>query len=321
VPTACASSVLELIGNTPAISLNRIMAHYGLSGRLIVKLENLNPGGSKKDRVALQMVKAAKDKGILKPGQPVVEVTSGNTGTGLAIVCKALGHPFYAVMSAGNTRERAQMMRAFGAHVVLVEQAPGGASGRVSGADMKLVKETAARLVAEKGAYFTDQFENHENSIAHELTTGPELWEQTGGKIDALVAFVGSGGAMAGLCKYLRSKNPNLHAYIVEPAGVSALAQGCCFESAHAIQGGGYGRERLSLMGDIPVDGYLKCTDDEAAKTTRLLAEEEGILGGYSSGAQLHAAVELLQGKEKGKTVCFLVCDSGTKYFSTPLYP
>lgn len=314
-------SVLELIGNTPVLELNRIKARYKLEGRILAKLELLNPGGSKKDRVALEIVRAARDAGKLVPGQSVVEVTSGNTGTGLAIVCRSLGHPFYAVMSAGNTRERAQMMRALGAEVVLVPQAPGGKPGLVTGADMKLVKERAANLVKELGAFFSDQFENPSNADAHIKHTAPELWLQTDGKLDAVVGFVGSGGALGGLAKGLYKFKPDLRAYVVEPAGATALASCCCSDAGHAIQGGGYGRDKISLLDGVRIDGFFACTDDDAAETARALAIEEGILAGYSTGAQLHTAISLLRGKEKGNTIAFLVCDTGMKYLSTSLYP
>jgi cysteine synthase A len=316
-----AHSVLDLIGNTATLELHQIVKSQKLDGRLLAKLELFNPGGSKKDRVALSMIRHAKRNGKLADGQAVVEVTSGNTGTGLAIVCRALGHPFYAVMSAGNTRERAQMMRALGAEVVLVEQAPGSVSGQVTGQDMKRVKETAANLVAELGAFFVDQFENPANPMAHEMVTAGELWQQTGGTIDAMVGFVGSGGALGGLARGLQKLKPAIRIYVVEPSAASSLASGCCSDAGHAIQGGGYGREKLSLMEGVKIDGHLTCDDNDAAMCARMLALQEGILAGYSTGAQLHAAIELLRGREKGNNVVMMVCDTGMKYFSTGLYP
>jgi cysteine synthase A len=316
-----AHSVLDLIGNTPLLELQQIKKNLKLEGRLLAKLELFNPGGSKKDRVALSMVRHAKQTGKLADGQAVVEVTSGNTGTGLAIVCRALGHPFYAVMSAGNTRERAQMMRALGAEVVLMEQASGSTVGQVTGQDMKLVKDKAARLVKELNAFFVDQFENPANPLAHETQTTEELWEQSGGQIDALVGFVGSGGALGGLARGLQKRKTGIHVYVVEPSAASSLASGCCSDAGHAIQGGGYGREKLSLMEGVKIDGHMTCNDSDAAAGARMLALQEGILAGYSTGAQLHAAIELLRGKECGKTVTFMVCDTGMKYFSTGLYP
>ncbi|MGN6625434.1 MAG: PLP-dependent cysteine synthase family protein [Tepidisphaeraceae bacterium] len=314
------STVLDLIGNTPMLELNQIRSHLDLQGRLLAKLEHLNPGGSKKDRVALSMVRHARASGQLRPGQAVVEVTSGNTGTGLAIVCRALGHPFYAVMSEGNTRERAQMMRALGAEVVLVPQVSGGVPGRVSGCDMRQVKDRAAQLVQACDAFFVDQFENPANPLAHELTTAEELWTQAEGKLDVLVAFVGSGGALAGLARGLRKFQPDLRVYVVEPTSASSLASRCCSDLGHAIQGGGYGRSNLSLLDGVAIDGYLSCTDAQATDAARLLAAHEGILAGYSTGAQLHAAIELLRSRERDATIGFLVCDTGMKYFSTELY-
>ncbi len=318
---AVAASILDLIGGTPVLSLDRVRRHLGLDGRLLAKLEHLNPGGSKKDRVALSMVWAARADGRLAEGQPVVEVTSGNTGTGLAIVCSALGNPFHAVMSDGNSRERAQMMRAFGAEVVLVPQLPASTPGQVNGCDMRIVRQRAAELVAELGAFFVDQFENPANPAAHEGATAAELWDQCGGDLDAVVAFVGSGGALGGLVRGLRARKPGLRAYVVEPAAASSLASGCCSDAGHAIQGGGYGRGNLSLLDGVAIDAHLSCTDGDATAAARLLARAEGVLAGYSTGAQLHAAAELLRGPERGRTVAFLVCDSGTKYFSTGLYP
>lgn len=316
-----AQSVTELIGNTPVLALNKIIEKRKLKGRILAKMESMNPGGSKKDRVALAMIVEAKRSGVLKEGQPVVEVTSGNTGSGLALVCHALGHPFYAVMSAGNTKERAQMMRAFGAEVVLVPQMPGSTPGMISGDDMKAVRERAATLIKEIGAYYSNQFENPANGLAHENGTAVELWEQCGGKLDAIVAFVGSGGALGGLARYLCRQNPDLHVYLVEPAKSASLATCCCCDGAHAIQGGGYGKPSLAMLKDVTITKYLTCSDQQALEFTRALAIEEGVLAGYSTGAQLAAAVDLLNGAEKGKTIAFLVCDSGMKYFSTDLYP
>jgi cysteine synthase A len=321
ISIAIPDSVLDLIGNTPILELRRIRELLELDGRLLAKLEHLNPGGSKKDRVALSMIQAARADGRLIYGQPVVEVTSGNTGTGLAIVCRALGHPFYAVMSSGNTRERAQMIRAFGGKVVLVEQAPSSEAGRVTGQDMRLVKERAALLVSELNAFFVDQFENPANPLAHELQTSTELWRQSGGKLDAIVAFVGSGGALAGLVRGLRKWNRELRVYVVEPAAAASLSSGCCSDAGHAIQGGGYGRDRLTLLEGLRIDGHFSCTDREATVAARLLASEAGVLAGYSTGAQLHVACELLRSQEKGNSIAFLVCDTGMKYLSTELYP
>lgn len=314
------SGVLRLIGNTPIQSLSRLLTKLGLTGTLVAKMEWMNPGGSMKDRVALEIIRAARERGDLRPGQPVIEVTSGNTGIGLAIVCAAMGHPFIAVMSRGNTPERAQMMRALAAEVVLVDQACGGVPGRVSGQDMELVKAVCARLREERGAFFANQFENPANPDAHLKTTGPELWRQCEAKLDAVVAFAGTGGALGGLARFFADHRLPVRMYAVEPTCAASLAMACCVESAHAIQGGGYGRASLPHVNPRHIHGYLTCSDEQAIAGARLLAAEEGILGGYSAGAQLHAALELLRGPERGSTVAFLVCDSGMRYFSTDLY-
>jgi cysteine synthase A len=314
------TGALALIGNTPVQSLDRLVAQQKLHGRLVAKLELVNPGGSMKDRVALEIIRSARARGDLRPGQPVVEVTSGNTGIGLAIVCAAIGHPFYAVMSRGNTPERAQMMRAFGAEVVMVDQAPGSVVGRVSDRDMALVRERCATLRQELGAYFANQFENPANADAHFHTTAPELWRQCAGQLDAVVAFAGTGGALGGLSRFFATVDRPVRVYAVEPACAASLAAACCIEAAHAIQGGGYGKASLPHVDRKLVYGYLQCSDEQAIAGARLLASHEGILGGYSAGAHLHAALDLLRGPERGKTVAFLACDSGMKYFSTELY-
>ena len=316
----CATSVLDLIGQTPALELRRAARALGVDGRLLLKLELYSPGGSKKDRVALAMIRAATADGSLAPGQPVLEVTSGNTGIGLAIVCRAMGHPFYAVMSRGNSPERAQMMRAFGAEVVLVDQDPASTPGRVTGTDMRRVRERAAALVADLGAFFCNQFENPANRQAHADATGPELWRQAGGRLDAVVGFVGSGGALGGLAMYLKKVNPDLRVYVIEPAGSTALATCACSDAGHGIQGGGYGKASLAQLNGVDVTTHLHVSDDQAAAAARLLAREEGVLAGYSTGAQLHCAADLLRGPERGRTVAYIACDSGMKYFSTTLY-
>ena len=303
-------SVLALIGNTPIQALNRITAKLGVQGKLIAKLENLNPGGSMKDRIAVAIIRDALARGDLRPGQPVLEVTSGNTGIGLALVCRAMGHPFYAVMSRAEPRQRP-----------LVDQHPGGMPGRVTGEDMTLVKERAADVREQRGAYFANQFENPANAEAHFQTTGPELWKQCDGKLDAIVAFAGTGGALGGLARYFHHKNPAIRVYAVEPSCAASLASACCFESAHLIQGGGYGKPTLNHVCPADIDGYLQCADEDAVQAARLLAREEGIFGGYSTGAHLHAAIELLRGREAGNIIAFLVCDTGMKYLSTDLYP
>jgi cysteine synthase len=313
-------SVIDAIGNTPLVELRRVVALSGVRGRILAKLEHLQPGLSKKSRVALAMVRDALARGELRAGQTVVELTSGNTGTGLAIVCGALGHPFVAVMSRGNTVERARMMAALGAELVLVDQAPGSRPGEVSGADLDLVDEQARQIVAERDAFRADQFVLASSALAHEWGTGPELWQQSGGRIDAFVDFVGSGGSYAGVMRYLRTVAPDVRGYVVEPAGAAVLGGHEVTDANHPIQGGGYSRPHLSLLEGVPVEGYLQVDDEEVVDAARRLAREEGVFGGYSSGANLAAALQLLRGPEAGNTVAMLVCDSGLKYLSTSLY-
>ena len=320
-PPPLVDSIDQNIGNTPLVELGRLIRHLNLRGRLLAKLEYFNPGFSKKDRIALEMIRDAKASGVLRDGQPVLELTSGNTGTGLALVCRTLGHPFIAVMSRGNTMERARMMQALGAEVALVDQAPGSPPGQVSGADLELVEQRARQLTQERGAFRADQFNLASNTLAHERHTGPELWEQSQGKVDAFVDFAGSGGSFTGIARYLKRQNPGLRAYVVEPAGAAVLAGQAAKNPNHKIQGGGYSIKNLPLLDHSLVNDYLQVTDEEAIASARMLAREEGIFGGFSSGANLAAAVRLLRDREAGATIAFLVCDSGLKYLSTDLYP
>jgi cysteine synthase len=314
------NSIIETIGNTPMVELHRMKAKLGFEGRLLAKLEFFNPGFSKKDRIALEIVREAKQQGILKDGQTVVELTSGNTGTGLAITCKALGHPFIAVISKGNTMERVRMMRALGAEVVLVDQASGSPPNQVSGEDLALVETMAQKIQRERNAFRADQFKREANSLAHERHTGPEIWEQSQGKVDVFLDFVGSGGSFNGVATFLRQKNKNLRSYVIEPIGAAVLAGKNISQPNHKIQGGGYSMKDLPLLNHSLVTDYLQVTDDEALNGARTLAAEEGIFGGFSSGANFSAALKLIQDREKGATICFLVPDSGLKYLSTDLY-
>lgn len=318
-----ARSVVDLIGNTPLLELSRCVGPRGLSGRILAKLETANPGSSKKDRIAREIVLGARADGSLRPGQTVVEMTSGNTGTGLALVCRALGHPFVAVISRGNTVERVRHMRALGAEVVVVDQAPGSRPGMVSGADLDLVEAEAGRVVAGRGAFRVDQFARVENVLAHERHTGPELWSQSGGAVDVFLDLPGTGGTFTGVTRALRRLHPAVRAYVVEPAGAAVLAGRPVTDSRHALQGAGYARsgDRLPLFDPALATGFLQVTDAEAVAAARYLAAEEGVLAGYSTGAHLAAAWMLLAGPEAGSTVAFLVCDSGLKYLSTDLYP
>ena len=313
-------SAIEAIGNTPLVRLDRLTRFYGVEGAILAKLDYLNPGFSKKDRAARGIIEAAERDGSLRPGQTVVELTSGNMGTGLAIVCSIKGYPFIAVMSKGNSAERARMMRAFGAKVVLVDQLPESVQGQVSGGDLELVEQEAQRLTKELEAFRADQFRRDGNWVAHYQTTGPEIWEATGGAIDGFADFVGSGGTYAGVTKALKERNPAIRCYVVEPEGAAAVAGEPVTKPEHPIQGGGYSMGDLDFLRGAPVDGYIEVTGDEARETARAIASHEGIFGGFSSGANVTAAVRLLRGEMKGRTIAVVICDSGLKYLSTDLW-
>ena len=314
-----APSVVEAIGGTPVVELSRLTR--GLRGRIVAKLDYLNPGLSKKDRIAREMIDGAIESGELHPGQTVVELTSGNTGTGLAIVCAVRGHPFVAVMSEGNSRERARMMQALGAEVVLVPQTAGSRPGHVTGEDLALVDECARRLTEERGAFRADQFARLANRLAHERHTGPELWTQSDGQIDAFCEFVGTGGTYAGVTAALKTRRRSIRCYVVEPAEAAVLAGMPVIDPHHHLQGGGYGISELEMLRDSPVDGYLQVTDGDAIAVARRLAREEGIFAGFSSGAVVAAAIQLLGGQHAGDTVAVVLADSGLKYLSTDLWP
>jgi cysteine synthase A len=311
-------SVLGAIGGTPLVALARITR--GREGRILAKLEYLNPGYSKKDRIALEMIEAAEAEGQLRPGQTVVELTSGNTGTGLSIVCAVKGHPFVAVMSRGNSTERARMMRALGAEVVLVDQLPGSQPGQVSGGDLALVEEAAQRITRERGAFRADQFHLPSSARAHARHTAPEILRQAGGQIDAFCDFAGTGSSFGGCAAAFKAHNPAILCYLVEPAGAAILAGQPVTNPNHRIQGGGYSMAELPLLDPDHIDGYLSVTDEEAMTTARRLAKEEGIFAGFSSGANVAAALRLLETTCRGKTVAVLLSDSGLKYLSTDLW-
>jgi cysteine synthase len=294
-------SAVEAIGHTPLVELSRLTR--GLGGRIFAKLEYLNPGLSKKDRIARQIVEDAEADGTLAPGQTVVELTSGNTGTGLAIVCAVKGHPFVAVMSRGNSAERARMMRALGAEVVLVDQAPGAREGEVSGDDLALVEAAAQEITRERRAFRADQFRHAGNFRAHYLHTGPEILEQTGGAFDAFCDFAGTGGTFAGCAAAFRERNPSIRCYLVEPDGPK-----------HRIQGGGYSMASLPMLEYAQPDQRIVVSDEEAIDAARRLAREEGIFAGFSSGANIAAALRLKC------TVVTIINDSGLKYLSTDLW-
>ena len=316
--TTTYASVIEAIGQTPLVELKRMTE--GVAGTILAKLEYLNPGFSKKDRIARQIIQDAEDNGDLEPGQPVVELTSGNTGTGLAIVCGIKGYPFVAVMSRGNSAERARMMAALGAEVVLVDQLPGSEPGQVSGGDLAQVEKRAREIANERQAFRADQFLLAGNFRAHYLHTGPEILSQTPISIDAYCDFVGSGGTFSGCAAALKESDPAIKCYVVEPQGAAALAGKTVENPNHRIQGGGYARPELPLLNHELIDGYILVTDDECRDAARKLAAREGIFAGYSSGANIAGALRILR-DEQALTVTTTINDSGLKYLSTDLWP
>ena len=314
------SSVAEAIGNTPLVRLDRLTKAKDVEGTILAKLEYLNPGFSKKDRAALGVIEEAERIGTLRPGQTVVELTSGNMGTGLAIVCAIKGYPFVALMSKGNSEERARMMRALGAEVVLVDQLPTSVPGQVSGGDLELVDQVAKHLTSERNAFRADQFHRDGNWLSHYRTTGPEIWEATSGQVDGFVDFLGSGGTYAGVSKALKEQKPAVRCYVVEPEGAAVVAGQMVTRAEHPIQGGGYAMADLQFLRGVPVDGFIQVSGAQAKDTARALAVYEGIFSGFSSGANVAAALRLLAGEMRGKTIAVVICDSGLKYLSTDLW-
>jgi cysteine synthase len=305
------ASALDLIGRTPLVALDRV--HAG-PGRIVAKAEFLQPGGSVKDRAAKAIVLAAREDGRLKPGMPVVEMTSGNMGAGLAVVCAALGHPFIATMSAGNSPARARMMEGLGARVVLVPQVD-GTPGQVTGADVAAAADAAAQIARDGGGYYVDQFNASEGIIAHETTTGPEILEQFGGPVDGWVAAVGTGCTFIGVARALKAANPATLCAAVEPEGSEPLAGKEVVKARHIVQGTGYGLVPPHWDTGL-MDLSLTVTDAEVEYWHRQLAVMEGLYVGYSAAANVCAAAKLLRsGRLKvDATVATLLCDTGLKY-------
>ena len=303
-------SALELIGGTPMLKLNGYVRKAGVTGATILaKLEYLNPAGSVKDRVALAMVEDAEKKGILKEGATIIEPTSGNTGIGLALVAAAKGYRAILTLPDTMSVERRNLLKAYGAELVLTEGAKG----------MKGAIEKAEELKNEiEGAVILGQFVNPANPAAHKVTTGPEIWEQTDGKVDIFVAGVGTGGTVTGVGEFLKEKNPDIKIVAVEPAGSPVLSKGAA--GPHKIQGIGAGFVPEVLNTRI-YDEIIAVENEDAFAEGRAFAVSEGILVGISSGAALKAAGILAARPEnKGKTIVVLLPDSGDRYLSTPLF-
>ncbi|MCA9876760.1 MAG: cysteine synthase family protein [Thermomicrobiales bacterium] len=309
--------ILDAIGNTPAVWLDRLTAD--LPGRVLLKLELANPSGSIKDRAARQCLLDAIGTGVLRPGMTVVELTSGNMGIGLAMACAVLGHPMTAVMSEGNSPERRLLLAAYGAHIELVPQAPGGVPGKVSGDDLALVELRTQQLVEELGAWRPDQFQNPSNPRAHEMGTGPEIWEQAGGRLAAFATLVGTGGTFIGVARALKARDRRVRCLAVEPEGAQTIAGKPTTAPGHVLQGGGYAL--IPPQWDPALcDGTVAIGDDLAVVTARDLAAREGILAGYSTGGNVAAALQIAATLPLGEAVATIACDSGTRYLSSGLF-
>ncbi len=302
-------SVEELIGRTPLLELTKLERLHGLEARLLAKLEGFNPAGSAKDRVAKAMLDDAEAKGLLGEGAVVIEPTSGNTGVGLAAVAAARGYRVMIVMPDSMSVERRLLMTAYGAELVLTDGRKGMA-GAIAEAE-RLARETP-------GGFLAGQFVNPANPAAHRAATGPEIWEDTGGAVDILVAGVGTGGTLSGAGAYLKEKNPALRAVAVEPAGSAVLGGGKA--GPHGLMGIGAGFVPETLDTSI-YDEVAAVTEAEAYAAGRELARREGVLAGISSGAALHAAVTVAKRPEnRGKTVVVILPDTGERYLSTPMF-
>ncbi len=302
-------NMTELIGNTPLLKTSGIEKEQGLKAELLVKLEYFNPTGSVKDRIANAMIEDAEKRGVLKEGYTIIEPTSGNTGIGLAAVGASKGYSVILTMPETMSVERRNLLKAYGASVVLTPGSQG----------MKGAIEKAKQLAEEiENSFIPGQFENPANPRVHRETTGPEIWEDTEGKVDILVAGVGTGGSLTGTGEYLKQKNPNIQIIAVEPVDSPVLSGGKA--GAHKIQGIGAGFISDTLNTEI-YDEVIKVENEEAFQAARMLGKTEGVLTGISSGAALHAAIQVGKRAENaGKTIVVILPDSADRYYSTPLF-
>ena len=302
-------AISDLIGNTPLVELTHIEEKEGLDSRVVAKVEFFNPAGSVKDRIAKKMIEDAEKAGKIKPGATLIEPTSGNTGIGIASVAAAKGYKAIMTMPETMSVERRNLLKAYGAKVVLTD----GKTG-MKGAIAK-AKELAATI---PNSFIPSQFENPSNPQAHYESTGPEIWKDTEGKVDIFVAGVGTGGTVSGTGKYLKDQNPNVKVVAVEPATSPVLSQG--YAGPHGIQGIGAGFVPNTLDTSV-YDEVFTVTNEQAYETGRLIAHNEGMLVGISSGAATYAAIQIAKRPEnKGKTIVVLLPDTGERYLSTPMF-
>jgi len=309
------NNILELIGNTPLVRLNRIKKD--IKTTILAKLEYYNPSGSVKDRIALSMIEDAERQGIIKPGDTIVEPTSGNTGTSLALVCALKGYHMIAVMPEQMSQERKDMMTAFGAQLILVPGHAEALPGTFTKEDVEATLAKAEELALKPNHFMPNQFANPANTLAHQEKTANEIWDTTNGYVDAFVAGVGTSGTTMGVSIGLKEKNPDIKIYVVEPAN-SAVILGEC-SGYHRIQGIGEGFIP-DLLDHKNYDGIVKVSDEEAKATTCRLARLEGIFAGYSAGANVFASLKIARELGEGKTLVTVIPDSGMKYLSTELF-